>query len=987
MTDKIEYLVPLLIRRGEYRQEIAGVLEKLGFNDPEKAAGLWDRLFPGGGIYPGWEKRIYTLCRELSGCPDPDMALLNLSHLVENFSSASHFFSSPFLETPVCRLLVTILSCSYYLSGILAGNPEYLSWLMEEETLASPKSFSTYRRELEEKTALFTDPHRALNSIKRYRRREILRIGVRDLMGIAGVEDITAGISFLADAVIHTVSGMAFTDEAGERGLDISSWQRQSFSPFHNFAVIAMGKLGGFELNYSSDIDLMYLSEPEGEREESIFYTGLARRITNYLSNPTEEGKLYRVDLRLRPDGESGPLVVSTGAHLDYMNLRGRPWELQALLKARAVTGNLPAGESFLKNSEKLVFSRVSGFDPLEEILTMRRRSVARLPPRESAGNIKLMWGGIRDIEFMVQAYQLTQGRKNPGIRSRNTLESLARLHHYGMLSDRAYHKLIRNYRLFRTIEHRLQLFRDTHTHTLPPSREELRRLGDRVSRSALDEVDRDNFQSLLSTAIQSTQKMFNSSIQERDPGEVPLILYLPPGEKSVEKLLKRFNISEGDQIHRFLHSLVYGDFPQLEPPETLKAAERTLPLIMESIAGKPDPSLSLKNLVKIIKSTRAVRSTLELVASQEDLLRLLLHLSAHSTLFSDTLASHPEFLDPLLEGIPPGEPDLSSGTMDMRLSALSLWYRESLLHIFCQIPFYRHSPDSLSPALTGITGKVIEKLFRLSGCDEEGIALFALGSLGRGNFGFSSDLDLVAAIRGSHRDGRAIRKLQTLIEYAGKAGTGPMDMRLRGEGEGSPLVYNVEYYREYFSRRAGLWELLTFTNCRFICGDEETGRKFTEMLTGALEIKPGDEFSASLREERRKLESLSKGKYDIKHSPGGDYDINFIMSAAELISPRLHPPGSSTEEVRRILRKGLLSDGEIGVLDESSRLFYLIKNAFALHRLNYPPLPGRENYYEKYMSRLLSEIEGRELSFHEILDKTKRSVREVFSAFSTGLE
>jgi glutamate-ammonia-ligase adenylyltransferase len=1005
MTEKAEHPYITLISWGEDREILADTFTKLGFREPGKAATLWEKMFPGTAAYPGWKRHIKSLCKELAACPDPDMALLNLSRLIENFSSSSHFFSSPFLEAPVCQMITTIFSCSFYLSDILINNPEYLSWLIEEQTLTSTKSFSVYRKELEDKVGLFGDCRRALNSIKRYKRQQTLRIGARDLMGLADVEDVTAEISFLADAIIETISSIAFLQEAEKLGLNIRSWEKESSAPYHNFAVISLGKLGGSELNYSSDIDLMFVSNPEAEKEEATFYTGLARRITNYLSNTTEEGKLYRVDLRLRPDGESGPLVVTTLGHLDYMNRRGRPWERQALLKVRATAGNRVTGKIFEDNCEKIAFSEIVGLDPLQEMLTMRRQSVARLSPGEQRGNIKLMSGGIRDIEFIVQAYQLTHGLKHPELRSRNTLESLARLYHFKLLSERVYSKLSHNYRLFRTIEHRLQLFSDTLAHTLPSGRDELRTLGARVARSAVRGVDQDNFQSALSAALQSTKKLFSSSIKERDPGEVPVILYLPPGEKSVEKLLRKFNISGGDRVHRFLHSLVYGDFPKLEPPDTLRAAVNSLPVILHSTANTPDPALTIKNLVNIIKSTGAVRSTLELIAAEDDFLRLLLHISAYSTNFSDILSSHPEFLDPLLEGIKPLEPEISGGTMTMRLSSLSQWYRESLLHIFCQVPFYRNGPDSLGPALANITEETVKRIFLLSGCHRGNIALFALGSLGRKDFGFGSDLDLVAVTAGSDDDAAATRQLRDFIDYSQKVGIGHVDMRLRGEGKGSPLVRSVDYYKNYFESRAGLWELLTFTNCRFICGHKATRDRFAKVVAGRLnmesadnlssaaakgrkKMEPGNDFSAALAEEREKLESLSESKYNIKHACGGGYDIDFIMSAAELISPALRPPGNSREEIDRILvDQGLLSQKQLDTLIRATRLFHLIKNSFALHGLKYPPLPEREEYAEEYMSRFLSEIQGKDISFFQLISETKTAVRDVFSAFLGQLE
>jgi glutamate-ammonia-ligase adenylyltransferase len=1022
MNEGLEKLSAILLRPEERAGAHAGVFERLGFSEPVKAASLWGTLVQRAGLSapPGdagsaIEAHVSHLIEELAGCPDPDMALLNLSRFVDAVISPSQFFGSLLLEKPLIHLLVVIFSCSYYLSDILVRNPVYISWLIARETLESFKSYRVYRDELYAQTSPFTDQRRRLNSIKRYRRRELLRIGTRDLLGIATVEEVTAELSFLADAVIGAVTRLAYDEEArkagikqpgkthepgdtrkidtpGASGEDAGEQQSVCFEwdvtgtvPFQRFAVISLGKLGGSELNYSSDIDLMYICDAAVPLEEQTFYTAFARRITADLTEPTEEGYLYRVDLRLRPDGESGPLVVTTEEHVNYLIRRGRPWERQALLKARSTAGNCAVADTFIDNCNRVVFSTLGDDNPLPDILTLRERVIAQLPPEERSRNIKLMSGGIRDIEFITQALQLVHGRVRPEVRSRNTLEALERLHHYGLLEDEVLESLSRCYRLFRTVEHRLQMLLDVRTHTLPERYEELERLGARIEHSALDFVSAGTFRTELGRAIRQVQKLFDAFFRDQEPGEIPLILSLPPGEKEVSRALACYGIREGETAHRFLSSLVYGDFPHLEHPDTLHTAAASLPVILEEVGRTSDPTLALKNLVRIVKSTGAVRSTLELLGEGGDLLRLMLVIAALSTKLTDVISHRPELLDALALGFKPGEPPKDAKDEDALGHGLKGWYEEMLLYIHCQHPIPENGPDVLGPLFSDALEESVTILFDASGGRETNMALFALGSLAGRRCRLGSDLDLLAVIPDGADPRPTADVLRCIMAGTRRAGIATVDPRLRGEGEGSPLAQTLAYYRHYFESRADFWELLTFSRCRFLCGDRDTGRSFDSIVGGFHErddVK--NNFRAEFLASRERLERLSKGAWDVKHAPGGLYDINFLLASVNL----LFPPGGrgafTWEDSIEILQsKGLLQPEEIDYLVRTFKLYYLAQHAAALHGIAYPPLPEREAFLDTYLTRLLSALAREtEERFTGTLERSRKDTRNIFTHY-----
>ncbi len=994
MEAKYESIARRVIAGEADAKKLETLFAGLRFADPAKAAALWLRLVPAGGADAPPAANIANLLAEIASSPDPDAAILNLSRFVESRIAPARFLHSLFLARPIARLFVTIFSCSYFLTEILERNPGYLSWLVEAGTLEDPKSFSAYRFELGRQIEPFRDPRRRLNGVKRYFRREMLRIGARDLMGLAGVEEVTAELSFLADAIIETVACMAFEELAESAGPGATAWSFDTAVPYHRFAIVSLGKLGGTELNYSSDIDLMYVCEAtEGERERA-FYDALARRVTEYLSSPTEEGTLYRVDLRLRPDGGSGPLVVTLGDHVNYLQRRAKPWELQSLIKARHSAGNRPVGDAFVENCAKAIYPPAPSFDPLDEIVTMRERWITYLPEEERAGNIKLMAGGIRDIEFIAQGIQLLHGRGRPDIRSRNTLESLERLARHGLLGTEAKETLERSYRLFRTVEHRMQMLRNVRTHMIPGAGDDLAKTAERVCRSALRGVTSENFTAELGRSIGEVQHIFDGYFRNRVPGEIPLLLSLPAGDRAVEDILAKYGFREGEEAHRFLSALVFGDFPRLEGIETLAAAARSLPAVLDRVALTPDPSLALKNFVRIVKATGAVKSTLELIAGGGDLLRLLLTVASLSTKLSETLAGRIELLDSLAEGAPPEAP-APRPAGDEFLPSLARRHEEALLFIHIQHPIPENGPEVLGPLLTGASERALVSLFDAGrengarGAGPDGLALFALGSLAKRSARFGSDLDLIAVASDERSADAGAAAVRGVIDGARAIRLGPVDMRLRGEGASAPLVQTFDYCEGYLRSRVSLWEILAYSKCRFVCGDEATGRSFEAMLARELPVIFGREgWKERLLDSRAKLEALSKSPWDVKHAAGGLYDIDFLLCAARLRGiVRAAPSPDPRPALEELRSAGILEASGVETLAAAHRLFWTMEHAAALHGFAYPPLPEREEFFERYFLRLLGAQVPGAGTFLARLTASKRNIRAVFERFARHIE
>jgi glutamate-ammonia-ligase adenylyltransferase len=347
--------------------------------------------------------------------PSPSSALTNLHRYLERTGGPAVFLDTVRRAQPLADMLVTTFGSSQYMADILIRNPGYMYWLMDGRTWEEPDTAEFYTGWLRREAELFRSVEGKLNAIRRAHRQALLKIGVRDLHGDAGIEETTEKLSNLADAIAQVVLEVIRNDlNSGDQTPDADT----------GFAVIAMGKLGGRELNYSSDVDLVYVCA-DADEETMAFNVKMARAFTNALAEVTPEGYLYRVDLRLRPDGQVGPLVNTETSMRIYYENRGRPWEFQAMLKARTIAGDLELGRRMLSTVSGLVYNPSLSYSPLEDIASMRAQISVNIPARERSFNIKLMAGGIRDIEFTAQTFQLMHGHLHAELRTPNTLEAL----------------------------------------------------------------------------------------------------------------------------------------------------------------------------------------------------------------------------------------------------------------------------------------------------------------------------------------------------------------------------------------------------------------------------------------------------------------------------------------------------------------------------------------------------------------------------------
>ncbi|MBI3796872.1 MAG: bifunctional [glutamate--ammonia ligase]-adenylyl-L-tyrosine phosphorylase/[glutamate--ammonia-ligase] adenylyltransferase [Deltaproteobacteria bacterium] len=649
-----------------------------------------------------WE----TILASTAAAPDPALAAAHLSRLAEHGVGSGLVIRTP----PLCRDLLFLLGSSQHLTTVLLSQGQRWEEAFLQDRQSSLKSVDSHLSRLQGQLSVELPEEDFLRGLRAYRNREYLRIGTRDLLALATLEETTQDLSYLAEAAVQVAyeyTRAKLRAAYGEAVIDDTGQPRPL-----GFVVFAMGKFGGLELNFSSDIDLLYLYERDagpttggskGTLEPRAFFTQLAQGLTRALNDLVAGGRVFRVDLRLRPDGMNGPVVNSLPNVLGYYESLGQTWERVALLKARAVAGDKKLGEHFLHDISPFVFRRYLDFATLEDMKDMKARVERALRSEERENlNVKLGRGGIREIEFVTQALQLLHASKDPHVRERSTLPALDRLAEgkYLALTDR--HALRDAYYFLRQVEHKLQIVQDRQTHTLPDNEAGIQtlarrlRLGEQESQVSslksqvsslksqvsslksqvpspksqvssmdqsyqsptpnpqpLDEVEL--FWSTLRFHTEGVHQIFRSLFhgaekenESHDPEISALLRELHHEERTLWRLqqLGFRELGAAYQNVRLLH-----DGPPYAPasPKRRKLLYALAPVLFREVSRAADPDRALAAMASLIASIGARSSFLALLRENPAVLRTLVGLFGTSAYLTQIFLRHPELLDSLV--------------------------------------------------------------------------------------------------------------------------------------------------------------------------------------------------------------------------------------------------------------------------------------------------------------------------------------------------
>ncbi len=501
---------PLLLASGLSAESVAELLAPFGFEDIKRADDNIQAMAGEPRARMFLAKILGELLESLAQTADPDQGLNHWERFLQAGLNRGQLFEYLGGAPRMNHLLSAIFGNSPAMAQTLIRDPLLVYWLAEEQVLTRRPSREAMTRALRTMLNNVTALELRLEALRRFRRREMLRIGVRDLLRLADVQETTATLTDLACVLIQAAYELTAAG-LGERSGRPRDRDRKGKLVETGFAIIAMGKLGGGELNFSSDVDLIYVyasdegetqtgpqqgrgsraqsrgSQPSIPNEEYFEY--LARDVTRALADVTQEGYVFRVDLRLRAEGAVGQLARPLDGYGQYYQTRGESWERLALLKAWPIAGDVSVGQAFLRRVGPFVFglsgSRGKGQSPsvvIEQVKSIKEMIDAKIGDRgQEQRNVKLGMGGIREIEFIVQAAQVLCGGRLPGLRDRSTMGALAKLARYGLLSSKDRQALAKAYLFLRDVEHKLQMVHDLQTHTLPESADELTRCAVRL--------------------------------------------------------------------------------------------------------------------------------------------------------------------------------------------------------------------------------------------------------------------------------------------------------------------------------------------------------------------------------------------------------------------------------------------------------------------------------------------------------------------------
>ena len=930
--------------------------------------------------------------------PDPDASLERLERLVASTPEGLRQVQD---SRRALHAALVLFSHSSFLSGELARRPELLAWALEpEQFYATPGGQELYAELGVLRTEI--DDEQAAAALARLRRAHILRIALRDLLGVATLAETILALSNLADAVLEGAHDFVHADLVRRFGRPLV--QAGDTHIEGRFVALALGKLGGRELNYSSDIDLMYLHTGQGETAGPVkttnhdFYRQLATRVTSLLNRMTPEGFAYRVDLRLRPEGTSGELVSPLEGALAYYNKRARDWELQMLIKARPAAGDLRLGESFLEMVQPLIYRTTTDFSLIERVSESRDR--IHRDRRRAAGkqslDVKLDHGGIRDIEFLVQCLQRLHGGQDPFVRSGGTLFALHRLREKSYITLPDYAALSSAYQYLRTVEHRLQLVDDRQVHELPASEEERamlrRRLGQMEPDTDLEEEVAQHFRAVSAIYkrtihAQSVSEGIPSDSGPDDSTQPPLA----PGKPWLRQL-RQIEL-HSPALARRLDEL------------TIRRGAQLFEVFLDKVAASAELARRLEDAPDIV---HCVGDLFEHSAyAGEHLVRYPFDIAEIAGAARQTGAWNGD------SSVEPGDhPDLEAlldpvVAYTEKSMLLRRSYRRRQLRILAESVCGGAPIFQTLACMSGLAEEVIRAAYRIAQQAQQEqhpewrpttqLYVIALGRLGIRELDLGSDVDLVFALPDEGagdlpywRD-FAARFIELISNYTREGRIFAVDTRLRPNGRDGAIVQTASGFKRYFAERADAWEALAYMKARTVAGDVEGGRRFLMDLQriGWDRFGRNADLATWLRDMRSRIETERAAAEPVKAGPGGYFDIDFILLFLRLKSAGLFFEFLSTPKRIAIVRQlGGLSEEQARFLEEAAIFLRAVDHAVRVvtgrAAGDIPAAAGAQESVRELVSRWSSLVRTGQ-PFSAIVEHVKRRTRTIYREVVAG--
>ncbi len=859
-----------------------------------------------------------------------DKLLNNLEQIISNIKEYK-------LTIEEVLILKNLLIYSPFLTGIIIKNPDYfLNYLFNNKNFLKIFTVDEYKNSIQK----FCHKVNNIESLKKYiryfKQREFLRIGLQELNNIYSIEITSKQISHLAMAICDFSSAFIF------------KYLLKNSSSNTNFIIFGMGKLGSEELNYSSDIDLIYFTTQEPEDKQ--FFKNFFETFTKSINDITEDGFVFRVDLRLRPDGNNGPLFVSYENAIFYYENWGKTWERGALLKATPIAGDIEKGYELISELEPFIYRKSIDFSVIDDIRDIKKK--INLETKNNEENIKLGKGGIREIEFIMQAIQLMYGGKDKSLREKHLVtffKNLKENKKIKLLTPEEIDSLIDAYLFLRKVEHVIQIYQEKQTQNLPKSKEHRELIAYILNFDTLPE-----FMETLKYHRDRVYEIFNNFIFEEkkdnylDSSEI--IELLEKGNKQeIVNFLKSENFTDPESIASIL---LYLKFPPTKKPLSQKEINQLNKLITNLLNYSKEFTNHKKifsHFSNLYEKIRFKYGYIEYLNENIEILKNILFIFSKSDYLADILTSHLDIFEELyISNFIVQDKNLTDYIIDLEDTLLKGNDYEDFIEL---IRIYKHKETirigikflnesySLEDTLYHLTSLadaiflksvkiVLNEIEKKFGKIDSNFTIIALGKYGGRELNFSSDLDIILIYENDTYSNKGIssieyfsRFLQRLISFLsintrnGRAYE--IDTRLRPSGNAGALVCSFSSFKEYHEKGSDIWEIQALLKTRTIIGNNEI-EEFIRNLISSRNITNNDIKEILRIRERIELEEAKENhnKIDIKNGKGGIIDIEFLTQILMLKNKIIEP--NTFKAIEKLFKKGILSEEDYKILKTS---------------------------------------------------------------------
>jgi len=919
--------------------------------------------------------------------PNPENAQTVLERYKDNYKRIS---------SKKADILKILSSYSCFLGRVVLTDPYVLDYLSQPKNIRKKKTANQILKETDaiRKQA---DSGEALGSeLRIYKYREFSRIIYRDIMGLCDFAETMEELSDLASAIVEAV--LTFYSEE----LDAAS--------YGEFVVLGMGKLGGRELNLSSDIDLIYLYRDKGDPDP---FFKLAERITKLLSAVTHDGFLYRVDLALRPGGGKSTVAVPVDGAVEHYFYWGETWERAAMIKARPVAGDISLGEEFIKEIEPFVYKKFLDYQSIEELKDMK----TKLDKLQKKGDVKLGKGGIREIEFFIQALQLVNGGEVKGIRETNTVAALKKLRNLNFIDNIVFETLTSSYIFLRKVEHMIQLVDERHTHKIPSSPGDIKCLARRCGFTGREEFDEEYLENANHVSLIYKHLFFDPSQKTEEYGKefwelADFLTYGNVEEQDAIENLGKLGFKYPESAIDIFSKLLDPRLGALTQGGKL-TTKKVIPAFMGEILKSYDPDSALVNLERFISGIGWRSSIYSVLQENPDLIKLLARLFSTSGYLSNFLIRHPEYLDvitlrevrtefasktEMLESLKQNMKE--AGDDQDKLDAIRKFRHVETLKICLRDLNGEVGPFYVGRYLSMIAEAVLEVGLELSfemvkrnkkpKKKTMQMCVLGMGKLGGQEMSYNSDLDVIFIYEGDDHEfySKLGQKVISVLSVpTGEGYAYKIDLDLRPSGRSGALVTSFDSFRSYHHESAQIWERQALIRANTVAGNHKLGTRIMEAVRHIVYEDPYPrDFQKEIHRLRSRMETeLAKetsSKVNLKTGKGGTVDIEFLVQMLQLKFGGKYENlrvQNTVDALGTLNKDKLIKDKDYEVLKEG--LFFLKKMENLLRLLHNRSINELyESDFEKLASELSIKNDAKQLK-EEYIMKTDE-IRDIYDQY-----